>query len=54
MAPILNFSKNMKKSTAHLHMVGNEIVKFEKILTFKFLRSQKFLELTSGGHFEFW
>ena len=30
---ILNFSKTLKKSPAHLHMVGNVIVKFEKFLT---------------------
>ena len=26
---ILNFSKTLKKSLAHLHIVGNVIVKFE-------------------------
>ena len=30
---ILNFSNTLKKSPAHLHMVGNVIVKFEKFLT---------------------
>ena len=29
MAAILNFSKTLKKSLAHLHIVGNVIVKFE-------------------------
>ena len=31
MAAILNFSKTLKKSLAHLHIVGNVIVKFEYI-----------------------
>ena len=30
MAAILNFSKTLKKLLAHLHIVGNVIVKFEK------------------------
>ena len=29
MAAILNLSKTLKKSLAHLHIVGNVIVKFE-------------------------
>ena len=42
-------------SPAHLHIVGNEIVKFEYFLTlsFRFFAPTKILELTSGGHFEF-
>ena len=28
-AAILNFSKTLKKSPAHLHIMGNAIVKFE-------------------------
>ena len=28
-AAILNFSKTLKKSPAHLHIMGNVIVKFE-------------------------
>ena len=31
-------------------MVGNVIVKFE----YFFAPTKSFLELTSGGHFEFW
>ena len=56
MAAILNFSKTLKKSPAHLHIVGNVIVKFAYFLTSRpqeFLRSQKNLELTSGGHLKF-
>ena len=48
MAAILNFRKTLKKTHAHLHIVGNVIVKFKY-----FLRPQIFLELTSGGHFNF-
>ena len=29
MAAILNFSKTLKKSPAHLNIVGNVIIKFE-------------------------
>ena len=36
MAAILNFSKTLKKSPAHLHIVGNVIVKFEEFLTLSF------------------
>ena len=36
MAAILYFSKTLKKSLAHLHIVGNVIVKFEKFLTLSF------------------
>ena len=49
MAAILNFSKTFKKSPAYLHSVGNVIVSF-----LEFLSTQNFLELPSGGHFEFW
>ena len=56
MAAILNFGKTLKKSPAHLHIVETVIVKFEKKLTLScnFLRSQKKLEFTSGGHFDNW
>ena len=36
MAVILNFSKTLKKSPAHLHIMGNVIVKFEYFLTLSF------------------
>ena len=36
MAAILNISKTLKKSPAHLHIVGNVIVKFESFLTLSF------------------
>ena len=43
MPAIPNFSEILKKSPAHLHMVSNVI-----------FAPTQFLELTSGGHFEFW
>ena len=50
---ILNFRKTLKKSPAHLH--GGECdSKIRIISDFNFLRPQNFLQLTSGGHFEFW
>ena len=36
MAAILNFNKTLKKSLAHLHIVGNVIVKFELFSTLSF------------------
>ena len=52
---ILNFGKTLKMSPAHLHIVGNETVKFEYFLTlsFRVFAPTKISELTSGGHFEF-
>ena len=36
MATILNFIKTLKKSPAHLHIVGNVIVELELFLTLSF------------------
>ena len=36
MADILNFSEPLKKSPAHLHMVGNVILKFQQNVTISF------------------
>ena len=45
MAAILNFSKTLKNTCTSPY--NGECV-------LEFLRPQKILELTSGGHFEFW
>ena len=42
MAAILNFSETLKKSPAHLHIVGNVTVKFEYFLTLSFSVHKKF------------
>ena len=47
MAAIMNYDETLKKSHAHLHIVGNVIVKFEQSTT------SKKLKFIRGGHFEF-
>ena len=37
MGAILNFSETLKKSLAHLHIVGNVIVKFEQLFSLSFV-----------------
>ena len=37
MAIILNFSNTLKKSLAHLHIVGNVIIKYEYFLSLSFV-----------------
>ena len=52
MAAILNFRKTLKKSDAHLYIVGNVMVKFEEFTTLSFFDPKKKI-IIHGGHFEF-